>query len=391
MKILWVSPFLPYATAPHAGGRAIFQWLSRLGRRHEITLVCRMTGEERQAMRALAPLCRSIHAFRFDLPPPGWRATPAIAASYLRLGRVANALVRRESFDLLHVEYVETGVSINARLPVPRVLVAHDEVTAPVRRRLALARGTAARAARRAYLLAVRHLEWRVCRKFDLILAVSDVDRRRLLEIDPRFPVRVLPFPFGIDPSDRAEPAREGTDLLFVGAMHRDANADAILHFCREILPRIRQDVPGVRLTIVGNNPGADVVRLASDPGIRVTGFVAALEPYYMSASVFVSPVRIGGGIIVKNLDAMAAGCPVVTTSIGNEGIAATPGEHLLTADDPVTFAREVSGLLRDREKWKRLSDNARVFAHTRFSLDASVRCLEEVHSEVALTRRSPG
>src|SRR5207302_967431 len=154
--------------------------------------------------------------------------------------------------------------------------------------------------------------------------------------------VGVLPFPIGLDLARVTPGARGGAELLFVGAMHRDANVDAIRHFCDAVLPRVRAEVPEARLTIVGADPPAEVRRLAASPGVQVTGFVEALEPYYARATAFVSPLRIAGGIPGKNLDAMAAGCPIVTTTLGNEGLGATPGEHLLTADTPGDFAAAV-------------------------------------------------
>ncbi len=104
-----------------------------------------------------------------------------------------------------------------------------------------LATRTAARGAHLAYLYAIRRLESHVCRKFNQILAAPQANRRRFLETDPRLPVWVLPFQFGIDLLRVAPPPAEAGSLLFAGALHRDANADAVRYFCREILPRVRQ------------------------------------------------------------------------------------------------------------------------------------------------------
>lgn len=388
MKILWVSPFLPYPEVPHAGGRLIYHWLSRLAQRHEITLLCRLEGKERPKVEAIRPACKEVHLLEFDRPPTGLLQVLWIVASYVRLGYMANRLLRRERFDLLHVEYVETGLGIAARIPVPRILIAHDELSKPARRRVETSTGLLARLAAYLYWQAIRSLEQRICRKFDRILAASEQDRQIFLRLDSKLPVTVLPFhPVGIDPSKIRNGPREPYRLLFAGAMHRDVNIDAMRYFCWEILPRIRQELPDVRLVIVGNEPPAEIRQLANDPGIQVTGFVTALEPYYGQATVFVSPLRIGGGIIIKNLDAMAAGCPVVTTSIGNEGIGATSGEHLLTADDPAAFAGAVMRLLRDEAERARLAENGRAFVQARFSLEATVRRLEEVYHQLSMAK----
>lgn len=382
MKTLWLSPFLPYPDAPHAGARAIYQWLSRLGQKHEITFVCRAETRERANIDAIRPFCRAVHALEFDRPPPGPMAALKIAASYVRLGRLGGRLLRRERFDLLHVEYVETGLGVPRGVPVPHVLIAHDELTKPAWRRFEMATGVRARAATYAHWRAVRYLERHVCSKFDRILSASEFDRRVLLELDPELSVAVLPFPFGVDLA-RVRGPRDPDRLLFVGAMHRDVNVDAVQYFCREILPLIRRHVPDVRLAVVGNGPPPEIVRLAADPWIEVTGFVRALEPFYATAAVFVSPLRIGGGIIVKNLDAMATGCVLVTTTIGNEGIGATAGTHCLVADTPVEFAEAVVTLLRDEPLRERIAAAGQAFVRERFSLDASVGVLERVYRDL--------
>jgi polysaccharide biosynthesis protein PslH len=199
--------------------------------------------------------------------------------------------------------------------------------------------------------------------------------------------VAVLPFPVGIDSAGMDGATRERDHLLFVGAMNRDVNADAVIGFCREILPLVRKEAPSVRLTIAGAAPTERVQRLAREPGVVVTGFVDRLEPYYERATLLVSPLRVGGGIISKNLDAMAAGCPVVTTTIGNEGIGATPGVELLTADTPAEFAAAVLSILRSSETGRRLAAAARVFVQERHSVAASLAALEREHRALALTR----
>jgi len=382
VKILWLTPFLPDPDATHAGGRAIYQWLSRLAQRHEITLLCRVDTGEAGRVDALRRLCHDVHVLRFDRPT-GPLTTVWIAASYFRLGRTANHLLRRGGFDLLHVEYVESGVGIATDLDVPAVLIAIDELAKPARRRFELAHGLAPRLATYLYWATIRGLERRICRKFNRILAASEYDRHLFRALDPRLPVATLPFPVGIDAGRMPATTREADHLLFVGAMHRDTNIDAVRHFCIEVLPAIRRTRPDVRLTIVGHEPPPEIRRLSRDPGIVVTGFVPRLEPYYARATVFVCPVRIGGGILLKNVDAMAAGCPVVTTSAGNEGVGATPGVHLLTADDPGAFAEATVRLLGDADERRRLADNAREFVRARFSVEAAVSQLEETYREV--------
>jgi glycosyltransferase involved in cell wall biosynthesis len=392
MNILWVSPFLPKADATHAGGRALAQWIRWTAERHALTLLCRVEPHERAAAEALRPQLAGLYVQVFQRPDGSALAVPRIATSYVRLGRAANRLLARGGFDLLHVEYLETGLGIARALPVPKLVVAIDELARPALHRLRLARGLQTRAGAWLYWRAIERLQRRICRKFDRILTLSEHDRRTLLARDPTLSIGVLPFPIGIDPVAAPAPDRAGAQLLFVGAMHRDANVDAVAWFCREMLPQVRAEVPATRLAIVGADPPPVVRRLAAQEHVEVTGFVETLEPYYARADVFVAPLRIAGGIASKTLDALAAGCPVITTTLGNEGLGATAGEHLLTADTPAEFAAAVVRVLRDADLRARLGARGREFAQARFGLDASVAALEREHQAVAgLTRRSGG
>jgi glycosyltransferase involved in cell wall biosynthesis len=274
------------------------------------------------------------------------------------------------------------------------VAIAIDELVKPALHRLRLARGAGARLGAWAYWRAIGHLQRRICRKFDRVLTMSENDRQALLAADPRLSVGVLPLPIGIDPGRTASPTRGGGGLLFVGAMQRDANVDAVCHFCRDVLPAIRAAVPGVTLTIAGGDPADEVCRLAAEPGVTVTGFVESLEPYYDAATVFVAPMRITGGIAGKTIDALAAGCPVVTTTLGNDGLGAVPGEHLLVADAPADFADAVVRLLRDPAARHRLATAGRRFAAERHGAAVSAAALEREHTALlgatsTLTRRS--
>jgi glycosyltransferase involved in cell wall biosynthesis len=386
LKILWVSPFLPRPDAPHAGGRALAQWVRWTAERHTVTLLARIEPAERAAAQAWGPILAGLHLQEFRRPQ-GPLALGRIATSYARLGRAANRLLAEGAFDLLHVEYLETGLAVDETARVPKVAVAIDELARPARHRLALARGARARLGAWLYWRAIERLQRRICRKFDRILTMSEHDRRTLLTTDPALSVAVLPLPFGIEVAAASGLDRDDAHLLFVGAMHRDANVDAVTHFCRDVLPRIRAAVPRVTLTIAGGDPAPEVRRLAAEPGVSVTGFVDRLEPYYGRATVFVAPLRIAGGIAGKTVDALAAGCPVVTTSIGGEGLGVVAGEHLLVADGAEAFAAEVVRLLRDPALRRRLGEAARRFAEERYAPAVSAATLEREHQALVTGR----
>ncbi len=207
--------------------------------------------------------------------------------------------------------------------------------------------------------------EGQTLRRFDGVLAVSDADRETFSRLYPG--AAAAANPRGADRRGhdvlrtRCDAAREASatpsrSLIFTGSMDWLPNEDAMLFFCREILPLIRAEEPDVTLSIVGRAPTPAVRRLASEQGVQVSGRVDDVRPYMREAAVYVVPLRIGGGTRLKIFEAMAMGKAVVSTTVGAEGLPVVGGEHLLLADEPRGFARAVVRLLRDVERAARSS-----------------------------------
>lgn len=206
---------------------------------------------------------------------------------------------------------------------------------------------------RKAFSLA---LAWRLrseevscASRCDTILASSERDRDLFLTMAPKTPVTVVPngvdlsafIPRGLERGPRS--------LVFTGVMNYTPNDEAMRKFVRQCFPRLVASVPDVRLTIVGAYPSRAIRNLASDR-IRVTGHVPDVRPFLERAEVFVAPLNSGGGTRLKILEAIAMGTPVVSTSIGCEGLRLRDGEHMLVADSPESFVQAVLRLFRDPE-----------------------------------------
>jgi glycosyltransferase involved in cell wall biosynthesis len=164
-------------------------------------------------------------------------------------------------------------------------------------------------------------------------------------------------------------------------------NEDAMTYFCRDILPLVRAEEPGTTLSIVGRAPTPAVSALAADPGIVVTGRVADIRPHVADASVYIVPLRIGGGTRLKLFEAMAMGRAVVSTTVGAEGLPVTDGRHLMLADTPAAFARTVVGLLRDPGRRAQLEAAARTLVVERHGWTAVAETLDAALREVASSK----
>ena len=171
--------------------------------------------------------------------------------------------------------------------------------------------------------------------------------------------------------------------LLFTGTMNYFPNSDAAIYFCREIFPRIREHHPKATFYIVGNHPTDQVRRLAAQDGVMITGYVPDVRPYFGKASVFVAPLRAGSGIQTKNLEAMAMGVPVVTSSIGAMGLEADIGKELLVADTPEAFAEHVIQLMNNKDLRDKLAQAARKRVETNYSWQAIGDRLKHVYAHI--------
>jgi len=222
-----------------------------------------------------------------------------------------------------------------------------------------------ARAERRA--LRTRRRELGVYRRADAVIVVTETDKRTLLECMSDSRMAVVPTIH--QEADEVPEFHDRTpnSLLFVGGFEHSPNVDAVLFFCREILPLIRRSVAHVTVTIVGDCVPDEVQSLASAT-VTVTGWVPDVKPYLHKHLVSIAPIRFGSGMKGKVGEAMANGLPVVVTKVAAEGMELTHGITALIADSAEEFADAVTRLLSDQPLHGRLSTNGRHAARTRWS-----------------------
>jgi sugar transferase (PEP-CTERM/EpsH1 system associated) len=220
------------------------------------------------------------------------------------------------------------------------------------------------------------------------ILACSDDDRKILNNLlSSARPVHVIPN--GVDTayfntdSQKAWPAEDS--LVFTGSMDWLPNTDAIVYFCDKVLPLIWQKKDSVKLYVVGKNASNLIKDLAKhDPRIIVTGYVDDVRPYIRRSTVFVAPLRIGGGTRLKILEAMAMGKAVVSTTIGAEGIEYTRDKNIILADDPKGFAEKVLYLLDNPPKSIEIATQARGLVCSRYDWNIIGQKLKDIYTQTA-------
>ncbi len=195
--------------------------------------------------------------------------------------------------------------------------------------------------------------EIKVYRQADRVWVVTEADREKIKPYVDDVPVDIVPNIHQPVPYQKS--FEQSKDLLFVGNFSHPPNVDAVQYFVKEIFPEVLSALPDVKFYVVGNHPSKEIVNLQNE-NIVVTGFVPELEPYLLKARISVSPLRYGAGMKGKVGEALSYGLPVVTTSIGAEGMNLQHETHVLIADDAQDFARQIIRLYTDQKLWEKLS-----------------------------------
>lgn len=231
--------------------------------------------------------------------------------------------------------------------------------------------------------------ERRECQRYDHVIAVSKTDAEQL---QSKYELSSVSYvPTGVDTA-YFEPSKTTVinqyEMLFAGSMDWLPNEDAIVYFAEEILPLVRRSVPEAYLSVVGRNPTNRLRLMArKETGIRLVGSVPDIRPYMQQAALFVVPIRIGGGTRLKIFEAMAMGKPVVSTSVGAEGLPVVHGEHLRIADSPKAFAGEIVELINWPERATLIGSIGARYVCSQFGWDSVTDTFKKILEEVAINR----
>jgi glycosyltransferase involved in cell wall biosynthesis len=361
MRILWLKTELLHPI--DKGGRIrSYHMLRELKRRHEVTYLTLDDGSAApDAAERAMEYCTVLERIPFrTTPKPSlrlygdllanlWSPLPYAVAKYASAAMRQRILTLAQPglHDVLVCDFLFPSQNVPTGLPIPTILFQHN-VEAAIWRRHA---DVASHPLRRAYFTAqwrrMCRFERQECHRFDQVIAVSEQDRDA---IRGAYGVEaVSAVPTGVDTAffTASGAPRDPREVTFVGSLEWMPNEDAVEFFATAILPRIRAALPEVTFTVVGRHPTLRLVALATAaPGLNLVGGVPDVRPFMERAGVFVVPMRIGGGTRLKIYEALAMNAPIVSTSIGAEGLPVLPGKHLLMADDPAGFAEAVVRLL---------------------------------------------
>lgn len=396
MRILFVTPYVPsrIRTRP-------FNLIKLLATEHDISLVSLLVEDyERAMVKDIEKYCVSV-----DLVPLPkrqayancLRALPArtpLRVAYYRSPAFVQRIkevIHRQKIDIVHGELIKVVPALKAALADENIPLLYDSVDCIswfLQQELQTTRNPFKKAFVYTELQKMRRYERHALVDFDQLIISAQVDRDQLGRLTGQ-PQSIQVVSNGVD-TDYFTPwpgPRAAKALVFCAKLDYSPNAQAILHFCKHILPLVWRQHADVRLAIVGSNPPQAVRALGTDERITVTGYVPDTRPYLGTASVALAPLLVAAGTQFKILEALAMSTPVVTTPGCCRALGAEDGVHLLVAEEPQAYADAIVKLLDDPELGRRLGRAGRLFVTERFSWTSSARTLNKLYHAM-LARR---
>ena len=393
-----ITDHIPY---PPSAGTAIrnFNLLKRLAKDHEVWVLAFTRAEDgSEGIKHLLKFCHRVETVSH--PPSGALDKPLEAFKYFLKGypielrhyhsqelvEKINYLTSTVAFDVVDVIDSFMGLCLDALPPElhRRTTLTFIDIVFSKYARIS---GLEPKLLRkfRTWLFSRMMQVWepKYAERFGRCITVSDSDRHLLRSSNPRLQVDVVPNGVDAKLCQLLPYANPRPSLLFVGNMGYRPNIDAVLYFYHEIYPAIKTVVPDVELFITGLDPSQEIQDLAS-ADVHVTGSVDSTLPYYEQSAVCIVPLRAGGGTRLKILEAMAYGRPVVSTSIGCEGLDVVDGEHFFVVDIFDEFSERVLSLLRDENIRGQMIEKARELVVNRYDWDVITEQLLQIYSSLS-------
>lgn len=342
---------------------------------------------------ALAPLADKVVCWPAPPRRPRWtrvadllRSEPANVTNGITAE--ARAVVERTlaegHFDVVVFDFVHATALMPPRLGMATVCFTHNVEAEIFQRHAKQAAGALMRRVWASQAHKMLRYEHQSLARYTSVIAVSARDAAMFATQAGRGDVQTIPTAVDLDFFGWAPPAPaapgEGPTVVFLGSMDWAANINGMAWFLADIWPRVRAAEPKAKLVVVGRNPPSSLLKQATGMAeVRFTGMVDDVRPWVRAAQVFAIPLRVGGGTRIKAFEAMAMGCPVVSTTLGVEGLDVIDGEHLLRRDAEQDQANAIVALIRDHALATRLSTQARQLVESRFGHLAAAQVFEQI------------
>jgi len=378
MKILLIARDCPYP-ANDGGKIRIFNLIKNLSH-HDITLVCRtMFPEEQLGVSELKKYCSNVHAIhipspssfieklRWVLPFVFSRYPIGMATIFFKnFLKTIQEVCANNSFDVIQIEHSSLTIYLDY-LSIPdttrTILTMHNIDYIRNERVINNLPFGIAKIYQRMNQSKYKQWELASLQRYDRVVAMSEIDKDIMTNDLPGLNVDIVPN--GVDTvavafNQEKRYRQDSRNIVFVASLDNEANHDGAMYFVNEIFPLVKKEYPDVVIYLVGRFPKEELTRKHNGNDIVVTGMVPSVDEYYHESAVAIVPLRSGGGTRLKVLEAMAVGVPVVSTTVGAEGINITTNKDIMLADTPEDFACCVVDLLTDIPMRNNIIEQAR-------------------------------
>jgi GT2 family glycosyltransferase/glycosyltransferase involved in cell wall biosynthesis len=396
LRVLFVSPY-PICPPTHGGGVFMYYTLRELARHCDVHVIVMLHYEqERAANEELRQFCRSVEfvLHRNDRNPHLASITPHAAHEFHtpELEWLIQRQILLHRIDVLQLEYTALGQYARRFERVVCALFEHDVYFQSIGRALPFMKSPLERLkARFEYIRAIRY-ELNLLPNCDEIQVCTLENKRYIESFLPELAPRIdSGLRAGVDTPHYVYPGgpRRPRTMLFLGSFRHTPNQVALDWFTREVLPLVLAKLPDARLLVAGSDPPPRHAFHDPANAIDLLGFVEDIQPLFATCAVFVCPIRSGSGVRVKLLEAFASGIPVVSTTLGAEGLARKDGEFCALADDPRAFADSVIRVLEDSTFAQEIAGRARQEVETNWDMAVITARLVEKYRGLILRKRS--
>ncbi len=405
MKLLFVTSSLPHALSGHGGGVLLFQTIRQLTKNHEVVLVSFCDREEQKLVTDLkASLSIDVHSVPrgkgaqesflftlylvfnrlFQLVRSLFLWQPYVVSKYYhpRMGRLIKNVTSEKRFDIVQFEYTHMG-QYSKFVHHGKIVLDEIDVTYRPAYRLYKKQKNVVKK----FFSWVEWCRWKTYETFVIktcnhVLTITEQDKVLLEWLTKNTSISY--FRRGVDIPEGSHSKRNRKTILFLGSFSHQPNVDAARWLVHEIFPQVQKIHSDAICYIIGKNPPQDVIEASKqNTAIKALGFVQDISEYLQSCSIFVAPLRFGGGVKIKTLEAMAHGIPVVTTKIGAEGIDGISSENVILGETAEKIATQICSLFDNPIKAEQVGRNGYENIKHHYSWDVVIPRLEKIYDSI--------
>ena len=395
MKILFISQLFPL---PQDSGGKIksYQTIRSLASKHSVHLLTYIRNQQEKAcLGQMENICESVRTVQLKRGKA--KQILDIVSSFVSkasfiihrdfrksMQEAVNKAISDIKPDVIHIDHLQMAQFVNWNGPYNTVLDEHNVEWQIIERIAETSESVLMRYYAKIEYPKLKKYEISIFKKCDALLTVSSIDKETILNYEPDTKFAKV-VPVGVDTDYFAQVKRDASskNILSIATMHWPPNVDSILHFYKDIYPIIKQSIHDSTFTIGGQNPTPAIQNLGCDDSVHVTGYLDDIRQTAQDCGVFIVPLRSGSGVRIKILNALAMGLPVISTSLGVEGLDVINGEHLIIADTDKAFADAVIRLLNDSKLADELGENGRKLISEKYSLESTSKNILDIYDEV--------